>query len=96
MSERRYVITKLDAGDYLLPSNDGNVLWRIRQYEDGPSYGLEDWPTDKVLWGLWKCTLPKARWERGNVDPDDGDHWDFWEGTYTTRKAAIDGALKAS
>jgi len=41
---RKYVMTRIDKGDYLLPSNDGETLWRIRQYMDGPSWGLLDWP----------------------------------------------------
>ena len=34
---RKYALTKIDPGDYLLPSNDATVLYRIRKYTDGPS-----------------------------------------------------------
>lgn len=96
MPERKYRLVKVAPGDYILPSNDGNTLWRIRQYEDGPSHGLEDWPRDVIFWGVWKCTLPKALWER-LLDPDDWDQWSAWDtGMYNTRQQAIESALKAS
>lgn len=94
---RSYRMIRLGKGDYLLPSNDAQTLWRVATYEDGPSHGVEDWPRDVRLWGLWKwdggmptvdqvaAALDEALWS---------DRWEFWEGGYETRKAAIEGALK--
>ena len=85
--ERKYVLTKIAAGDYLLPSNDGKTIWRIMRYEDGPSYSL-DWPKDRMVWGAWS-------W-RGDLDRVDPDAWDMWAcGSQwcDTRQQAIDEAL---
>ena len=97
MTERRFQMIRLGKGDYLLPSNDAQTLWRIASYEDGPSHGIEDWPRDITLWALW-------RWDGGMPtvdeiaasldDPDPWYRWEHWEGGYRTRKAAIEGALK--
>lgn len=89
--ERKYVLTKISAGDYLLPSNDGATLFRIRQYEDGPSYGLDDWPNDRLLWAL-------GCWDRPIgadpiVDVAAWDRWDLLADGFATRKEAIDFAL---
>jgi hypothetical protein len=93
-SERKYVMTRVGRGDYLLPGNDGTTLWRLRTYEDGPSHGL-DWPRDLTFWGIWK-------WDRSlvadsdldTVDPGDWDRWEHVEGQYESRREAIDAALK--
>jgi hypothetical protein len=93
--KRLYCLTRLEAGDYLLPSNDGRTLWRIRSYEDGPSHGVEEWPRDRMVWGVW-------RWLGrigpagigGDVDVDDWSRWDFTEGTHDTRAESIKRALE--
>lgn len=85
---RRYLMIRLDKGDYLLPSNDAQILWRIAKYvEDDGS----EW------WGLW-------RWDGGmpTVDQiaaalDEGmwtDRWEFWEGGYRTRSDAVEAVVK--
>lgn len=94
---RKYALSKLSAGDWLLPANDGQSFWRIRQYEDGPSYGIEGWVRDRTLWGVW-------RWE-GDLkelskllaveEPDrEPALWEFYDGTYARRSEAITAALK--
>lgn len=91
-TERKYALTKIAAGDYLLPSNDASILWRIVTYTDGPSNGLEI-PRDRDFWALWKW-----RGEIGigaYVDTTDWDRWDFHEGWHETRAAAIEAALNA-
>lgn len=35
--QRRWQMTRVQAGDYLLPSNDGKRLWRISAYEEDGS-----------------------------------------------------------
>lgn len=89
--ERKYALSKIKAGDYLLPSNDAQIIWRLRSYEDGPSHGIEDWPRDITLWGAW-------RW-RGNVDAldtidfEDADQWAHEGDGFTSRAGAIQWAL---
>jgi hypothetical protein len=89
--ERRYAFTRVDKGDYLLPSNDGKVLWRLRTYTDGPSGGL-DWPRDRTVWGIWKWRYQLG--SSGAVDPDAWEQWEEWDlGMYETRAAAVESAL---
>ena len=85
-----YQMTRIAAGDYLLPSNDRKKLWRIKLYTEGPSSGL-DWPADKEVWGLWEWT---GQLDGGTINIDDWNRWNFHEGPYDTRKAAVQGALK--
>lgn len=90
MTERKYAMTKLAPGDWLLPDNDGKRLWRIARYEDGPSHGLEDWPKDREVWGIWRWLEPR----HGTIDPDDWAEWEMWEGSCQTRQDAIEAALR--
>lgn len=48
--ERVYQLTKVSSGDWLLPSNDGNTVWRICQY-------LEE-VNGKHYWGFAKYDRP--------------------------------------
>jgi hypothetical protein len=90
--ERKYALTKIAAGDYLLLSNDGKTIWRIRIYEDGPAHGIEDWDRDLDFWGLWRWT---ERIGKGSVvDVEAWSRWEFFEGNYEKRSEAIDAALK--
>lgn len=90
MAERRYAMIKLGSGDYLLPDNDAQTMWRIVRYTDGPSFGLEDWPRDRELWRLLVWTLGfeslADRW----------DEWDLWEAReegFERRADAVERAL---
>jgi len=96
--ERKYVLTKLRTGDYLLPSNDGETLWRIRTYEDGRINGLTDGPYRAEYWELrrWTGGGPlDANWqmaesiEDGNFDP-----WEWVAGAFRKRSEAIEEAMR--
>ena len=86
---RKYQMTRVAAGDYLLPSNDGEKLWRLRKIIEGPSSGLMDMPADKEFWGIWQWSGPLTE-----IDVEDWGRWDFYEGMHETRRSAIDSALK--
>lgn len=88
--ERKYVLTKIAAGDYALPSNDGKTIWRIARYEDGPSHGL-DWPRDRVIWGVWKYLGHDIPTLYGEIC--DWENWSYWGGHYETRNDAIKAAI---
>lgn len=90
--ERKYALTKIAAGDYLLPSNDAQTIYRIQRYTDGPSFGLMDWPRDRELWSV-------ARWT-GEVGPgcfvDTSPESERWEEVATciaTRREAVERAI---
>ncbi len=90
--ERKYALTKIATGDYLLPSNDAANIYRISSYTDGPSMGLEDWPRDRTVWIL-------RRWT-GEVGPGcfvdtsaDSERWEEVETCIPTRREAINTAL---
>lgn len=57
-TERKYAMTRIATGDYLLPSNDARTIWRIERYTDGPSLGL-DWP--RVWRGVALDGRPRLR-----------------------------------
>ena len=91
--ERKYALTKVAPGDYLLPSNDAGTLWRLSRYKDGPTYGLVvDWLRDRDFWGLWRYTYSLHALEP--VDPDDWSVWECVGDGYETRAEAIREALR--
>lgn len=87
-TEQKFVLTRVATGDYLLPSNDAQTIWRIHRYVEGPSTGL-DWPRDRQVWGIWKW-----REVGTHIDPDDWDAWEFWDGLFDKRSQAVDVALR--
>lgn len=89
--ERKYALSRIRAGDYVLPGNDGQTLWRVTRYQDGPSSGLEHMVRDKDFWGLWKWPAPIS--EGSFIDLQDWDRWEFYEGLFPDRASAIDKAL---
>lgn len=96
-AKRKFALVKVAAGDWLLPSNDERTLWRLRRYEDGPSYGLdpEVFPTDFSAWQLWRYRHPLvAAVRRVDDDLHDWDQWDLISQHHKTRGEAIDEAMK--
>lgn len=87
--ERKYALTKIKPGDYLLPSNDALAVYRIARYTEGPSSGIEDRTRDREVWGYWRWT-GVGRY----VDTGSWDRWDMIDGMYDTRAEAIDQALR--
>lgn len=94
--QRKYALTKIRYGDYLLPSNDGCTIWRITSYTDGPSFGLDPdvFPTDFHRWRLAKWDRPVDPHRGGQVDVDDDLHWEHVEDDFRTRRDAIKEAMR--
>jgi hypothetical protein len=87
---RKYVLTKLGAGDYLLPSNDGRTLWRISKYEELGT-GARGMFSEHV-WGIWKYD---ERVQKGvPVDTEDWSRWQMVEGPHDTRAESIKRAME--
>lgn len=98
MTERAYKMTRLGPGDYLLPSNDAQTLWRLCTY-------TEDWGDDTHTdgWGIWRWSGGFQR--RAETFPDledvafalagnDWTVWEFWAGPFSKRTEAIESALR--
>jgi len=93
-TKHKYVMTKVAAGDYLLPSDDAGSVFRLQRYTDGPSLGLDDWPSDREVWRVsrWTgqvghgCFIDTSPWST---------RWEEVASALPTRRAAIDYALGA-
>jgi hypothetical protein len=89
-TERKYQLIKVAAGDWILPDNDGETVWRLRSYIDGPSMGL-NLDHDITLWGYSKWTGRRTALDADDIlDPD---NWEYWDGNHRTRAEAIQAAL---
>ena len=100
-TQRKYALTRIKAGDYLLPGNDGRTLWRIYSYEED---GSGEWCVNGkwvkitgTYWGVMKYD-PYGVVDFSNL-PDDfleWDRWSSWGSLLATRQAAINEVLRAS
>ena len=88
---RKYRMVRVSAGDYILPSNDGQTFWRVRAYEDGPSHGIMDWPRDITLWSCYRWC--GARPPQETREPLYESNWRFHADNFATRAEAIEAAL---
>lgn len=93
MSERKYAMTRVAPGDYLLPSNDGRTLWRLSTYEDGPSYGLDVKWSDRKFWGVWRFDGDFSDGVITGADVEDWNRWELVHGMLGTRREAMESAL---
>lgn len=99
--ERKYAMTRMGKGLYLLPSNDGTTLWRISSYQEDGSAGNYDadgkWvPVLGTRWMIAQRPLPtQADIERAEDEHEFmwGDAWREWGVGYLTRRDAIEDAL---
>lgn len=85
---RKYQMTRLGAGDYILPSNDGTVLFRIVRIDEVDN----DRPVK--VWSVYVYDTPVE--EIPEELPEDFIEWNRWNEIshwHPTRKAAIDDAL---
>ena len=56
--DRKYRYRRIAPGVVLLPGNDGDSLFAVARYMDGPSFGLEGEPRDFTAWGWGR--LPQS------------------------------------
>lgn len=93
-AERKYALTRVSAGDYLAPSNDGQTLWRIYSYvEDGSAEVSSDGKKWRKVTGTWWAA---ARYKQplpsGGELPDDfleWGNWDVWATGLRTKREAL-------
>jgi len=96
LAERKWVLTKIGAGDYLLPSNDRQTLWRIaRGDEQAGAEGLRI----VSVWQVWRyahATVgPGASTpEEIAEDVEDWSNWTLEASWCETRAEAIAEALR--
>lgn len=94
--ERKYALTKLAAGDYLLPSNDAATVWRLSTYTDGPSMGLDSLKRDREFWGVWRFIgRPVTNGLMTGEEVEDWNQWEQFDSLLDSRAAAIRSAMKA-
>ncbi len=91
--ERKYAMTRVGTGDYLMPSNDGKTLWRFTRYTDGPSFGLDHWSRDRELWRILKWADPLDVGEYVDTSLDDW-RWECFDDGYDKRGDAIEMVLR--
>lgn len=94
---RKYAMTRVRKGDYLLPSNDAQTLWRIYQYEEDGSL-IHELPdrTEKPVVGWFWATAKRPMPREGAFVGDilEWDDWEFWSGPHSTLHRAIEEALR--
>jgi hypothetical protein len=100
--QRRYVLTKIEPGDYLLPGNDGRSLWRIKRgtelepVRSGGGCLVHEWTRTVHVWEAWRYL---GRISAGRDLPDDFLEWSEWElmaSWCATRAKAIREAVRLS
>jgi hypothetical protein len=96
--ERKYAMIRIEAGDYLLPSNSGRSLWRLRRYYEGPETGIEK---GRYVWSCarysWMSRDFPAPHELGEViEILNQDRWVETQGWLDTRQEAINEALECA
>ena len=97
---RKYAMTRISAGDWLLPSNDGRTLWRVVEYvEDGCTEVSADGKKWHKLtgkfWAVWKYRKPLP--DEAMPLPDDfleWEQWEQWDSGLLKRKYAVEAALR--
>jgi len=91
--ERRFALTKIDAGDWLMPGNDERTLWRITKGKVG--YGGENGEIEyRPGWELFKWRYQIRPGTGAEGFSGDWDEWEY-ECAADTRAEAISEALDA-
>ena len=103
MSERNYAMIRVGAGDWMLPSNDAQTMWRLAAYEeDGSAWRTDEQGREHQIvgrfWSVYRMTMSKLQALVNSPVTDDEDildfsEWEHWAGGFGSRKAAIEEAL---
>lgn len=101
--EQKYALTRIRAGDYLVPSNDGQQLWRLNSYyEDGSASFVDiagkETPIKGTFWRALRFngTVEEAEALLAGADPEALLEWDRWIESHSllsARKEALTYAL---
>lgn len=83
---RKYALTKLEAGDYVCPSNDGEMLWRFCRYQDGRVCGLDVDYELRTFWSTMRAPMAAAQ---RSLDRDEDIQWNGWEYMLASRADAL-------
>jgi len=79
-------MTKVQAGDWVCPNNDGSLIWRFTRYEEDGSLAEEDGTPIKGV--FWAASYIRAEaWSEETLD--DWSLWTAWRELLPTRDAAI-------
>jgi hypothetical protein len=89
--ERLFRIIRIEAGDYLLPSNDLQTLWRISTYDDEDI--TEYYGRAITIWGVASRPYPRSP---DDIDLADWAAWEQYSYGHRTRKEAIQSAMTAT
>jgi len=95
--ERKWSMTRLGSGDYLLWSNDEKVLWRIHEHWDGRALGLEVDYELRRFWRLTYMTREQAQMHLtiGELPERWSERWRERAWMLPRRQDAIDLAMKS-
>lgn len=92
IAEPIYTMLKIEAGDYLLPSHDRRILWRITACEEGGR--LRDLRTGlRHLLGVLDRALPTPE-EHFDLEEHGDGGWELQACAYRTRKEAVQEAMR--
>ena len=88
--KRIYKMTRLGKGDWLLPSNDAQTLWRICSYEEDGSADITG-----TFWNLWRWDggFPTIDSLAGALEMNDWTMWELWDSGYRRRADVVNAAL---
>jgi hypothetical protein len=88
---RKYALMKVQSGDYLLPDNDGEHLWRVRSYVDGSALGLDVSYTHRTFWAAYRFF---GTFDEFVQDPErflnDDTYWRVFEQFQPARRYCIE------
>jgi len=101
--ERRYAMVRIGAGDWMLPSNDEQTMWRLAAYEeDGSAWHTDEQGREHKItgryWSLYRMSMTKLQALVHSSFTSDDDildwtEWEHWACGFGSRKAAIEEAL---
>jgi hypothetical protein len=99
MAERTHKLRKIESGDYLLPDDYTQTLWRIHRYR-GLSTGGRRGLVKVQRWGIWRYKEPLdgdgaiKRWEHPALVKEGWSSWKRGKDGCSTRTEAIRAALR--